>query len=90
MAFDHKPLYIEKYNNIIETAQKSILTLEISEFKQDISALENDVKVYLEILKYHVKDLDTTKTEIYNYQCDFLKKSFESANIKVLKMVRTP
>jgi len=90
MAFEHKPLFIDKYNKIIETAQKSIIDLEINEFNVDIAALNNDVRVHCTILKHHVEDLDTTKTAIYDYQKSILKSEFDSSSIKVTKTFSEP
>jgi len=89
-AFDHKPLFIDNYNKIIETMQRQIMELEIAEFKLDIDNLNNDVRVFCNILSHHVQDIDRTKADIHNYQSDLLKKDFESAHVKVSKATRVP
>ena len=89
-AFDHKTLFINKYNAIIENTQEEIMKLEISEFNTDIELLENDVKVFCEILRYHVKDFSTTKEKIYAQQEESLKKNFNSSSIKVSKATSSP
>jgi len=88
MAFNHKPLFIDKYNKIIETAQKSNIELEINEFKADISSLNNDVRVHCNILKHHVQDLEAMKTEIHDFQQRHLKSNFDSSSTKVSKAVK--
>ncbi len=90
MAFDHKPLFINKYNKIIEAAQKSIIELEINEFKMDIDSLNNDVRVHCSILEHHITDLERVKTEIYDYQKNILKSDFNSSSIKVTKATIEP
>ncbi len=89
-AFASKPLFIDNYNKIVEEAQRKIIQLEIKEFKEDINNLNNDIKVFCNILSHHVEDMETTKKDIYNYQSEFLKPEFDSATVKVSRAVCSP
>ena len=90
IAFNSRSLFIDKYNKIIETAQMEIMNLEIEEFKEDIKILNNDVDIFIKTLQHHVSNIDETKKEIYKFQEDKIKKSLESAHVKVAKVQITP
>ena len=89
-AFQSNILYIDKYNKIVEKTQVDFINLEISQFKEDKDLLTNDIKVFKDILKYHIIDMDKLDREIYDQQNNILKKSFESATVKVSKMIAKP
>lgn len=61
------------------------MKLEIAQFNDVISILENDIRVYKENLKHHVPNIETLAQEIYSYQENLLKKTFESATVKASK-----
>lgn len=89
-AFENNILYVNKHNNIIESAQKSLMQLEIDQFEEDLDILNNDVKVFKDTLKYHVTDIAKVDREIFVFQENKLKKTFESASIKALKIIAKP
>lgn len=80
-AFENNVLYVNKHNDIIQSAQKSLIQLEIDQFELDIDILNNDIKVYKDTLKYHVTDIGKLDKEIYDLQENNLKKTFETASI---------
>ena len=89
-AFENNVLYVNKHNDIIQSAQKSLIQLEIDQFELDIDILNNDIKVYKDTLKYHVTDIGKLDKEIYDLQENNLKKTFETASIRALKIIAKP
>ena len=89
-AFETNILYIEKYNKIVEDAQKAFMELEITYFKEDISILKNDIKVFKDILRYHVTDLTKLDDEIREQQSKNLKKTLDTSMVKVAKIIARP
>ena len=84
-ANDHN--YVQEYNEILEVAQTSMMELAIKHFNRHLECLQNDIKVFKNVLKHHIKDHDNRFQEIFNQRENNLKTLFNASMIKAEKVI---
>ena len=82
--------YVDKSNEILSKCQEDLIKLGIEDLEQENSLLNNDVKVFKDILKHHVSNINDISNNLFKKQEEILKDSMKKAHDKCLKSKSIP
>ena len=82
--------FVDKSNEIYSKCQVDLLKLGIEDLQQENSILNNDVKVFKDILKHHVPNINDISNSLFKKQEELQKDSMKKAHDRCLKSKSTP
>ncbi len=89
-VFNNDAYYIAKYNEIIETAQKSMMELAIDRFHKALKVTKADIDLFKNVLSYHVEDIEITSKDIHDMSLKAVQKDIDSSHVKANKSTKKP
>jgi hypothetical protein len=84
------PIFIERYNQLIDQIQKDTMKLIIVRHTEKIKILQNDFKVFKDVLKYHLNNIEDFSKEVIKNEEKNLLADFEQSNKKCLEAKAEP
>ena len=82
--------FVDKSNEIYSKCQVDLLKLGIEDLQPENSILNNDVKVFKDILKHHVTNINDISNSLFKKQEELQKDSMKKAHDRCLKSKSTP
>ena len=84
------PIFLERYNQLICEIQKDTMKLIIVRHNEKIKILQNDFKVFKDVLKYHLNNIEEFSKEVIKNEERNLLADFEQSNKKCLEAKAEP